>query len=103
MTEEISTESRDYWFKIVEFLQQNWALVYPHEREAIACSSEIPRASSIRLSSRRLRKRSGLTRNGIRRFADDPKAQTFLLPPEPPFTRWARPNDPIYSSGRFWR
>ena len=103
MTEEISTESRDHWFKIVEFLQQNWALVYPHEREAIACSSEIPRASSIRLSSRRLRAVRGLTRNGFRRVADDPKAQTLLLPPEPMFTHWAHPNGPIYSSGRFWR
>jgi hypothetical protein len=32
MTEEVPIESRDYWFKIVEFLQQNWALVGPRER-----------------------------------------------------------------------
>ena len=31
MTEEVSIASRDYWFKIVEFLQENWALVDPHE------------------------------------------------------------------------
>jgi hypothetical protein len=36
MTEEVPIESRDYWFKIVEFPQQNWALVDTHERGAIA-------------------------------------------------------------------
>ena len=24
--------SRDYWFKVVEMLQQNWALIEPAER-----------------------------------------------------------------------
>lgn len=27
--------SRDYWFKIVEFLQQNWALIDPNESGVI--------------------------------------------------------------------
>ena len=27
MEEEVQINSRDYWFKIVEFLQQNWALI----------------------------------------------------------------------------
>ena len=26
-SETVSIESRDYWFKIVDFLQQNWALL----------------------------------------------------------------------------
>ena len=36
MTEEVLITSRDYWFKIVEFLQQNWALVDFDEHGATA-------------------------------------------------------------------
>ena len=96
--------SRDYWFKIVDFLQQNWALIDRHERGAtiwffgdtagvfdeIALESEEAAASALR-------------RNGFRRFAEDPKVQTFLSVPPPPFVRRPHPNGPIYSSGRFWK
>jgi hypothetical protein len=104
MTEEVSIESREYWFKIVEFLQQNWALVDPHERGAIAwfIGDTSGVFDQIVFSSTEEAFRA-LTRNSFRRFADDQKAQTMMGAPEPPFTRRAHPNGPIYSSGRFWK
>jgi hypothetical protein len=82
MIEEITIESRDYWFKVVEFLQQNWALVDMHERGAIAWFIEDTSGvfDQITFSSAEEAFRA-LTRNGFRRFADDEKAQTFLRAP----------------------
>ena len=101
MIKEVPIESRDYWFKIVEFLQQNWALVDPHERGAIAwfIGDTSGVFDQIVFSSPE-EAFSALTRNGFRRLAND---QTFLRAPEPPFVRQPHPNGPIYSSGRFWR
>ena len=75
----VEIKSRDYWFKIVEFLQQNWAL--------------IDQQDSIR----------ALKRNGFKRFADDTETQEFIAQPEPPFSRRPHPNGLIYSSGRYWK
>jgi hypothetical protein len=32
----VKIENHDYWFKIVEYLQQNWALIDPYDQGAIA-------------------------------------------------------------------
>jgi hypothetical protein len=102
MTEEVPIESRDYWFKIVQFLQQNWALVDPHERGAVAWffgdTSGV--FDQIVFSSTEEAFRA-LSRNGFHRFANDQKAHALLRAPEPPFVRQPHPNGPIYSSGRF--
>jgi hypothetical protein len=104
MSKEIRIKSRDYWFKIVEFLQQNWALVDRHKDGAIAwfIGDTSGVFDKIVFSSTEEAFRA-LTRNGFRRFANDKEAQTFLRAPEPPFVRQPHPNGPIYSSGRFWR
>jgi hypothetical protein len=103
MTEEVSITSRDYWFKIVEFLQQNWALVDSDERGAtvsfIGDTSDVFDQIAFSSAEEVIR---ALTRNGFRWFADDEKAQTFLRIPDPPFVRRPHPNGPIYSSGGFW-
>ena len=44
-----------------------------------------------------------LAHNGFRRYAEDQRAQSMMRPPSPPFFETRHPNDPIYSSGRFWR
>src|SRR5215469_18193742 len=102
-SDEVSITSRDYWFKIVEFLQQNWALVDADERGAtvwfIGDTSGV--FDRIAFSSAEEAFRA-LTRNGFRRFVDDEKAQTMMRPPDQPFMRRPHPNGPIYSSGRFW-
>jgi hypothetical protein len=99
----VSIESRDYWFKIVEFLQQNWALIDPHEQEVVVWF--IDDTSGVfdeMLFASKEEAEGALLRNGFRRFAADPEAQSFLRPPNPPFRRRPHPNGPIYSSGRFW-
>ena len=100
----LEIRSRDYWFKIVEFLQQNWALI-----------DEIPDGCMVfffgdtsgvfdRLSFPSVAEaEAALRRNGFARFVEDKKAQEFIAIPQPPFHERPHPNGPIYSSGRFWR
>jgi hypothetical protein len=35
-TEKLEIPSRDFWFKIVDFLQQNWALIEKVDRSSPA-------------------------------------------------------------------
>jgi len=69
MTEEVSITSRDYWFKIVEYLQQNWALVDSAERGAtvwfIGDTSRVFDEIAFSSADEAFR---ALTRNGFRRF-----------------------------------
>jgi len=100
----VKIQSRDYWFKIVEFLQQNWALIDPHEAGVVVWffgdtsgvfdEMRFP-AEVVAIEA--------LKRNGFRRYADEQESQEFIAKPEPPFHRSAHPNGPIYSSGRFWK
>ncbi|NKC12749.1 MAG: hypothetical protein GKR94_11280 [Gammaproteobacteria bacterium] len=102
--EEVPISSRDYWFKVVEFLQQNWALINARQDgvivgffgdtsgvfDELAFPSEGGAQQALR-------------RNGFARYTEDANAQGFLRPPDPPFHRRPHPNAPIYSSGRFWK
>ena len=103
MNEGVVIASRDYWFKIVEFLQQNWALIDLHEDGVIVwfvgdTSGVFDQIAFSSIEDAAV----ALRRNGFRRFADDQKAQTMMRAPGPPFVRRPHPNGPIYSSGRFW-
>jgi hypothetical protein len=100
----VEIKSRDYWFKIVDFLQQNWALLdsdgsgvivwFFGDTSGVFDEMTFPTAIEAEVA---------LQRNGFCRYADDPKPQEFIVKPGPPFFRRAHPNGPIYSSGRFWR
>ena len=104
MSDEITIESRDYWFKVVEMLQQNWALIDEtgagvtvyFVSDTGGVFDEIP-FNSVDAA------RASLSENGFQRFVEDPKVASFLSPPNPPFTQQPHPNGPIYSSGRFWK
>ena len=101
---ELPIKSRDYWFKIVDFLQQNWALIDPasigcrvwffSDTSGVFDQLDFP---DIAIAEGALR------RNGFARFDEDPEAATFLYKPQPPFVRCPHSNGPIYSSGRFWK
>ena len=105
MEESVRIQSRDYWFKVVEMLQQNWALIDPLTDGSCKVffvgdtSGVFDEMGFISVDDAV----SSLKRNGFSRYADDSKAQEFIRPPEPPFCRRAHPKGPIYSSGRFWR
>jgi hypothetical protein len=101
----VDIESRDYWFKVVDFLQQNWALcdIRPSAEVTVWFIGDtsgvfdelcFPTAEDAQLA---------LRRNGFSRYVDDQRAQQMFAPPGPPFIRRSHPNGPIYSSGRFWK
>jgi hypothetical protein len=105
MNDPIAIQNTDFWVKIVEMLQQNWAVIEAEDAEAVRVyfisdtsgvfdEMAFPSADAARES---------LDRNGFRRFAENSDLQSFLRPPSAPFRRTIHPNGPIYSSGRFWR
>jgi len=102
-SETVSIQSRDYWFKIVDFLQQNWALL---DAEGAGCVVWFFGDTSGVFDELRFpsfgEAEAALSRNGFARFDEDPKTSAMLHRPEPPFVRLPHPNGPIYSSGRFW-
>ena len=100
----IEIRSRDYWFKIVEFLQQNWALIDEAPDRPACTVFFFGDTSGVfdRLSfSSVAEAEAALRRNGFKRFTQDKKAQEFVAVPKPPFHEWLHPNGPIYSSGSF--
>ena len=105
MKENIIIESRDYWFKVVEMLQQNWALIDEMNHDSVKVyfvddgSGVFDEIDFSSLDEAKV----SLKRNGFDRYEDDEGAKEFLRSPNPPFYRSAHPNGFIYSSGRFWR
>jgi hypothetical protein len=104
MNEELSIRSRDYWVKVVEMLQQNWALIDVEDDgsglvwfldDHGGAFDQIRFASAGEACV-------GLARNGFRRFIEDAKLQSILAAPRDNFHRSKHPNGLIYSSGRFW-
>jgi len=100
----VEIRSRDYWFKVVEMLQQNWALIdvdprglclvcFIHDRSGVFDEMHFTSEQEAQ---------SQLKQNGFRRYAEDIKAQKFIGAPKPPFYKDSHPNGPIYSSGRYW-
>ncbi len=101
----IEISSRDYWFKVVEFLQQNWALIDSNS-DGTCTVFFIGDSSGVfdRLSfSSDTEAKKALKRNGFASFTDDKEAQNFISVPKPPFKGWQHPNGLIYSSGKFWK
>lgn len=92
----------EYWFKVVDFLQQNWALIDINDDmsatvlfidDASGVFDEMPFSSDNEA-------RQGLRRNGFKLLSEDAEAQGFISPPRPPFHERRRP---IYSSGEYWK
>jgi hypothetical protein len=101
----VEIKSRDYWFKIVEMLQQNWALVdelrdgscmvfFMHDASGVFDQMEF---QSKQEAFRQLKN------NGFSRFDEDKEVCQFIAPPKPPFRIDAHPKGAIYSSGRYWQ
>jgi hypothetical protein len=102
---EMAICSKDYWVKVVEMLQQNWALIEPEPAQGVRVffvtdTSGVFDEIAFRSEADAF---GALKRNGFRRYADASDLQSFLRPPAAPFHRSTHPNGPIYSSGRFWK
>jgi hypothetical protein len=95
----------DYWFKIVDYLQQNWALIeksptshrcivyFIHDLSGVF--DQIPYSCRIGAIN-------ALKANGFSRYALDIEVHGALVPPPPPFYETEHPSGRIYSSGMFW-
>ena len=102
----VEITSRDYWFKVVDLLQQNWALV-DNDASRGSCTvfffgdtsgvfDRLTFASSAEADV-------ALRRNGFNRYDEDIEVHGLFGKPKPPFHERSHPNGPIYSSGRFWK
>ena len=101
MKEEVKIDSSEFWVKIVEFLQQNWALIedgekvkvwFIHDGSGVFDSLEFKNIEEAE---------KGLYRNGFKKYSDPSENFTdFVVPPKKPF--YSAPRN-IYSSGEFWR
>lgn len=95
--------NKNFWVKVVEFLQQNWALIEEEGNGVrIYFISDTSGVFDQLTFESRAHAENALSRNGFSRFADDPQAKQFLNPPGSPYHHKPHPNGPIYSSGRFW-
>lgn len=102
----IEIRSRDFWVKVVEMLQQNWALI-DEDTDSKGCTvyfvGDLGGVFDRMRFNDGAEARAALTRNGFDRFAGDCHLESFLAPPEPPFFKGYHPSGEIYSSGQFWR
>jgi hypothetical protein len=93
-----------YWFKVVAFLQQNWAVVTEDDPGAkvtfFSDNSEI--FDEMTFPSVREAEQA-LTRNGFGLFDNDTDARAFIAKPSREFQEGGHPNGRIYSSGEYWR
>jgi len=104
MNEFVTIRSRDYWFKVIEMLQQNWALIDPTSHGVVVYFLGDTSGVFDELEFESLATAEAALRlNGFSRYSEDPEAQEFLGCPEPPFTHKPHPNGRIYSSGRYWK
>jgi len=104
MEEVPNITNTDYWFKVVEFLQQNWGVIEPAESGCTVyffgdTAGIFDRIDFNSVSDAEV----ALKRNGFAKYKDDNKAQEFIAKPVPPFRMQPHPNGPIYSSGRYWQ
>jgi hypothetical protein len=90
-----------YWVRIVEFLQQNWALIDESAAGPVVWFVDDGGGVFDRITfvSQAFAEK-GLRQNGFRPFLDDRQLRGFVGLPQLPFHPRPRP---IYSSGRFWK
>ncbi len=96
--------TNDPWFKVVEMLQQNWAVLVEKDDSVLAVFYGDTCGVFDQLSfDDRQNAESALKRNGFRKFNEDPKVREFIALPEGKFREQPHPGGYIYSSGKFWR
>jgi hypothetical protein len=95
--------ARDPWFKVVDFLQHNWAVVIERSEDVLVVfyGDTCGVFDEISFESREQAEQA-LNRNGFSRYQDDRQAQQFIGLPEGDFSERPHPNGRIYSSGHFW-
>jgi hypothetical protein len=97
----VNIQSRDYWFKVVEMLQQNWALIDAFADSTTVCVFFFGDTGCVfdglTFPTRREAEHA-LRRNGFRRYEEDIEAQNFFAKPSPSFG-----NNPTLMDGSIHR
>ena len=100
----VKLHSRDMWVKLLENMQQNWALIELSETGTkiyfINDHSGVFDEINCESVDDAIEK---LSRNDFFRYTDKPDIQLMHPPPSPPYHVGKHPNGRIYSSGRYWR
>ena len=94
--------ARDPWFKVVEMLQQNWAVIVDTGDSALMVfyGDTCGVFDELEFASREEAEKA-LIRNGFSNYQKDSEAQKNIGLPRGDFHVQAHPNGRIYSSGRF--
>jgi hypothetical protein len=103
----IALESNDYWVRIVDFLQQNWALIEENDSSdhvTIYFFGDTSGVFDILSYPCKEEAETALERNGFNQYLDlHENFKEFISCSHPPFHWREHPNGRIYSSGRYWR
>lgn len=94
----------DWWIKLVEMLQNNWAVIVPNKEDGadiIFVSDTSGIFDRITYGSRE-EAEAALLRNGFSRYHEDDEIMNLIPYPNEPYTLQPHPNGRIYSSGRYW-
>ncbi len=97
--------STNYWFKIVEFLQTNWALIEELEdgKARVSFIDDTSGAFDEMTFESLAQAVDELMENGFDMYSEATQVHHFLKPPMLPFIKTTHTNGNIYSSGRFWK
>jgi hypothetical protein len=96
--------SADPWIKVVDMLQQNWAVIVEKDDTVLAVFYEDTCGVFDQISfNDRMSAEMALMRNGFQKFNEHPTAAEFIALPEGEFRERPHPNGYVYSSGRFWK
>jgi len=102
----VEIDANEYWIKIVEFLQQNWALIEPGKESSGVTIYFFGDTSGVFDTidyPEKDQAEKALLNNGFKKYLDpEEKFTEFISCPQPPFEWRNHPNGRIYSSGRFW-
>lgn len=91
------------WFKVADFLQQNWAVLIEQDDSVLAVfyGDTCGVFDEIVFDGTETAE-AALRRNGFRKYKEDHNAQEFIGIPRGDFHERPHPNGRIYSSGRYW-
>ncbi len=94
----------DPWFKIVDFLQHNWAVIIEQGNSALVVFYGDTRGVFDEISFESADQASdALVRNGFSKYNERGEASGFISLPRGDFHEQEHPNGRIYSNGRYWR
>jgi hypothetical protein len=95
-------KSEIFWVKIVDFLQQNWALIEIIDSKIIVFFIQDTSMIFDQIEFSTIEDaEKALLKNGFKLYLDENENfQDFIVPPKKPYGKSPRP---IYSSGQYWK